>query len=160
MPLLDHPRNNQNFAQFDQEQAHDINAPYMPVEEFEIENHIMLIIIFLNPPIPVLQNRNQSINDRLLDLIQGIQPAFADHETISKLKRISYEDEKPYLSADECSICLFNFSEFQDEKLIYLPCSRKHIFHSNWIIDWLHHECSWPLCKAPVTRETVRYGNY
>lgn len=45
--------------------------------------------------------RNEPLNNRILNLIQGIQPAYADEETLSKLKRVRFIDERHNITFDE-----------------------------------------------------------
>ncbi|CAI2374307.1 unnamed protein product [Moneuplotes crassus] len=114
-------------------------------------------------PVPV-QRRNQvdraSFHQRLRHVLgeQNIEPI--DRGTLALLKKVTYFSEKDRLPDIECSICLQPFSDFQSERLIYLPCNRKHIFHSNCIIDWLKLDRNCPLCRIEVNSEILRNSGY
>lgn len=123
----------------------------------EVDQLLLNPNMFENPPQIV---RRPTIQDALLNLLQGMQPIQRGLDNFDRLKRVSYEAEKNRLDYDECSICIMPFGEEPDEVLIYLPCNRKHIFHEDCIIQWLKHERDCPLWKAPVNNDTLnRYDN-
>lgn len=84
--------------------------------------------------------------DRLLaELDYPPVPALNPQIHFEKLKRVKYDDIKDTLSHDECSICIYPFNEKQEENLIYLPCSKAHIFHETCILEWLKRSSNCPL---------------
>ncbi|CAI2375580.1 unnamed protein product [Moneuplotes crassus] len=112
---------------------------------------------------PVPQNNNApraSFHNRLLNIMgqEDIEPI--ERNTLDLLKRVKYFTDRDNLAGVECSICLQPLSDFQDEQLIYLPCSRKHIFHSNCIIDWLKRDRNCPLCRVGVNSDLLKYSGY
>ena len=128
-----------NHQRINVPQPQIINAeplPYAPVPENEIA-------------------RRQSFHERLMEVFnQQPQEPIAGPD-LELLNRVSYQNERERMSFYECSICLQPFSEYQNERLIYLPCSRQHIFHSKCILDWLNHDTNCPLCRYPINRNTI-----
>ena len=57
----------------------------------------------------------------------------------------------------ECSICLDEFNQFNDNELkrnvTPLPCNQRHIYHSECIRAWLKQKDECPLCKKLITYE-------
>ena len=112
----------------------------------------------LNNSHPLIRRRN-TVGEVLANLVNGNQlvPQRLDH--FGGLKRVSYNEEQYRLDYPECPIWVTDFSEAQDEYLIYLPCNRNHIFHENWIIPWLRQHPNCPLCKANVNNDAInRYA--
>lgn len=138
-PLLNHPLPH-----------HVAIQPVLPVDNEEM----------YNPEGYRPHRPRNSLNDRFINILQGIQPRPVNRDTISMLHKVSYQDASHWLSYEECTICLLPFNDFQAERLIYLPCNKEHIFHSNCIIDWLKQESNCPLWKAPVNQEVMRNANY
>lgn len=58
-----------------------------------------------------------------------------------------------YNQDEACSICLEDFKE--DDEIITLPCNKNHIFHAQCILEWLPQNNACPLCKEPVSKETL-----
>mmetsp|Transcript_9045 Transcript_9045/g.10231 ORF Transcript_9045/g.10231 Transcript_9045/m.10231 type:complete len:213 (+) Transcript_9045:290-928(+) len=88
------------------------NLPYAPVSEHEFQ-------------------RSESYHDRFMDIFhhqENNEPL--DGRSLELLNRVNYQNEKDRLPHNECSICLQALSEYQNERLIYLPCNRQHIYHS------------------------------
>lgn len=54
---------------------------------------------------------------------------------------------------DSCCICLEEFND--DERIICLPWNKKHIYHYNWIKDWVAINSNCPLCKKQITVESI-----
>lgn len=108
----------------------------------EVDQLLLNPQMFEEPPQMV---RRPTIQEALLNLLQGMQPIQRGLDNFDRLKRVPYEAEKNRLDYDECSICIMPFGEEPKEVLIYLPCNRKHIFHEECIIQWLKHERDCPL---------------
>ncbi|XWS33367.1 hypothetical protein CRYUN_Cryun22dG0075900 [Craigia yunnanensis] len=77
----------------------------------------------------------------------GLQQSVIDSITVFK-----YKKEEGLIEGTECSVCLNEFQE--DENLRLLPkCS--HAFHLPCIDTWLKSHKNCPLCRAPVVCETM-----
>ena len=98
--------------------------------------------------------QRESIRERMIELLQGIH-----HQRhglrFEGLKRVSYEDEKEKLDYEDCPICIEAFYDSPSEKLIYLPCNRKHVFHESCIVEWLRREQECPLCRSPINNAAI-----
>lgn len=113
------------------EAPYDPVMPVMPIGANDrFDNNI------LAPP----DVRRRSFHDHLFNMINGVNPGPIDRNTMANLRRVNFNDERRNLDDEECSICLLQFNEFPNERLIYLPCNRKHIFHSNCILSWLQND--------------------
>ena len=60
-----------------------------------------------------------------------------------RLKRSAGAEEE-----DCCAICDIGYDE--DDRVITLPCSKNHYFHSKCIRAWLNNAESCPVCKRPI----------
>ena len=49
-----------------------------------------------------------------------------------------------------CCICLANFKD--DDHVTELKCAKKHIFHSDCLVQWLDKKQECPLCRSPVEK--------
>jgi len=58
-----------------------------------------------------------------------------------------------YQNGDACSICMEEFKE--NENILCLPCNRNHIFHKDWIAQWVAINNNCPLCKKEITKELI-----
>lgn len=58
-----------------------------------------------------------------------------------------------YEVGDDWPICCDTFQN--DQNIISLPWNKGHIFHDYWIAEWIQHNNTWPMCKAPVTEEAI-----
>lgn len=106
------------------------------------------------------RQRQDNFGDLFMNLLNNNYNNPPPINTYDRLRRVKYNDVREKLDYFEWSIWIFPFDENPDEDLIYLPWDRKHIFHAEWIIEWLKRDSSCPLCKAPVNAETVeRYHN-
>jgi hypothetical protein len=106
---------------------------------------------FNNPP---QQEARESVGQRLVNIFQGIHHQ-RNGLLFENLKRVSYENEKEKLDYEDCPICIESFYSSSSERLIYLPCNRKHIFHQSCIIEWLRRELECPLCRAPINNAAI-----
>jgi hypothetical protein len=92
------------------------------------------------------QPRGGLLTDSFIEFLLGYQAIHANQRpNYEQLKRVSYEEEKDRLDSEDCSICIMPFNEDPDEKLLYLPCNRKHIFHETCIVEWLKQQSDCPL---------------
>ncbi len=72
---------------------------------------------------------------------------------MERLPRGKYEaDNRGW--KQRCIICMEGFRDQED--VTFLPCDPRHHFHSGCIEAWLirHPQC--PICKTPLTSETVQ----
>ena len=53
----------------------------------------------------------------------------------------------------QCSICFEDYVE--NDEYVELPCDTRHMFHTSCITEWLKQKDTCPLCKTPVTAETL-----
>jgi hypothetical protein len=74
--------------------------------------------------------------------------------TISRLRRITYGEAKtPDIDAlTQCAVCLEHYEE--GDKLLVLPCDRRHNFHAECIEPWLQRMNTCPLCQRGVPEES------
>ena len=70
--------------------------------------------------------------------------------------RVRYEEEKDNIEVDTWSICLESFKNDPDKLLIFLPCDKRHIFHEECILSWLHRKKQCPLCKKRIITRPSR----
>lgn len=78
----------------------------------------------------------------------GLQESIIESITVFK-----YKKNEALVEGTECSVCLAEFQE--DEDLRLLPkCS--HAFHIPCIDTWLRSHKNCPLCRAPVVCENAR----
>ena len=65
----------------------------------------------------------------------------------------------PYLfdSYKECTICMESFK--QGDKVIALPCDKRHYFHSECILSWSERHRNCPLCKKAYNVKDIRSFN-
>lgn len=77
----------------------------------------------------------------------------ANNQLLDRLVRTRFTPAN--FNRDEaCSVCLEDFKE--NDEVITLPCSDRHIFHSQCILEWLPRNNACPLCKEPVSVDNVQ----
>jgi hypothetical protein len=59
-----------------------------------------------------------------------------------------------YSVDDVCPICITEFEK--DQNIINLPCNKGHIFHEDCIGEWIRRDNTCPLCKAPITADSIQ----
>ena len=99
------------------------------------------LLAYLVPLLIVIYRRqnNQGIPGLLKNLKKG------------KVKRGDLQGED---SNKQCSICFEDYVE--NDVVVTLPCDTRHMFHESCIKEWLKQKDTCPLCKAPVTKESLR----
>lgn len=80
-----------------------------------------------------------------------IEKIGCEKNVISVLERKEF-DEKIYFEHDECIICKANFEK--SEKLIILPCNKKHYFHENCVEKWLEINSLCPICRTNINKNS------
>ena len=99
----------------------------------------------------IIDNRNINVNelrniqDSFFSLNLGLDDDTINNYPISKIKDINKlsEDKK------SCTICLENFKNNDDT--IILPCI--HIFHEEFIKNWMKENDTCPICKYQIKTE-------
>ena len=71
----------------------------------------------------------------------------ANNQILNRLVRTRFTPAN-YNRDEACSVCLDEFKE--NDEVITLPCSDRHIFHAHCIKEWLQRNNICPLCKEPV----------
>ena len=101
--------------------------------------------------IPTISNIN-IFHDALTQLQGQMQedvPVVLKQDSLSKLKKIKFDDLTDEQKKDSCVICMSDISPEKDttQEIIQLPCN--HLFHSDCITPWLKnnsHKC--PICRT------------
>lgn len=70
-----------------------------------------------------------------------------EKDLLKKLERKGY-NSKEFTEHEECIICRQVF--IKNDKIIILPCSRKHYFHEKCVEKWLEINCLCPICRADL----------
>ncbi|CAD8053099.1 unnamed protein product [Paramecium primaurelia] len=70
---------------------------------------------------------------------------------LKDLKEILYDQSKDHMENTDCAICMQILQN--QEKVIVLSCSEKHVFHTDCIVDWLKLNLNCPLCRKQVIDE-------
>ena len=66
-------------------------------------------------------------------------------------------DARKFKQLSHCPICLETYEE--EDFVTSLPCDIRHYFHTECIEDWLELTMNCPICKVPVTHETINQAN-
>lgn len=71
------------------------------------------------------------------------------------LKAASFKlSPQDILAKEECPIC---FAEFEpDQNILQLPCNDKHVFHADWIGEWVGRNNTCPLWKTEITKNLIK----
>lgn len=87
-------------------------------------------------------------------LISSLFCAPRTKESIEKdlLKKLEKKEfnKKEFQEHEECIICRANF--IKNDKIVILPCSRKHYFHQVCVEKWLEINCLCPICRADLNK--------
>ena len=76
-------------------------------------------------------------------------------EEINKLlKELKPDPKNFHEDEDVCCICLELLKN--DQSLVELPWSKNHIFHFEWITEWLTRDIKCPVCKSIPTLATIK----
>ncbi|CAI2378074.1 unnamed protein product [Moneuplotes crassus] len=76
----------------------------------------------------------------------------ANNQMLNRLVRTNFTPEN-YNEDEACPVCLEEFKE--EDEIITLPCNGRHIFHTKCILEWLPRNNACPLCKEPVSIESI-----
>ena len=76
----------------------------------------------------------------------------ANNQLLNRLVRTRYTPAN-YNNDEACSVWLDEFKE--EDEIITLPCSDRHIFHSKCILEWLPRNNVCPLWKEPVSVDNI-----
>lgn len=77
---------------------------------------------------------------------KNLLPRNADNQIEISFSIQKCEDE----SSVQCAICCIDFE--REDKLVELPCSSQHVYHSACISEWLKRSNDCPLCKKDVVK--------
>ncbi|CAD8083006.1 unnamed protein product [Paramecium sonneborni] len=64
---------------------------------------------------------------------------------------IIFDKKEHQNDINDCAICMCSFED--NDKVIILTCSEKHVFHTDCIVDWLKLNSNCPLCRKQVVDE-------
>ena len=73
-----------------------------------------------------------------------------EKDFIKKLERKEFNKHE-FTEHDECIICRSTF--VKREKIIILPCNKKHYFHASCVQKWLDISCLCPICRADLNQK-------
>lgn len=86
---------------------------------------------------------------------------FRNDEVYERFDSLTLNEKgyNPFLhdAAKECTICMEPFSE--NQKVIALPCDKRHYFHSDCILDWSKRHRNCPLCKKAYNASDIKKFN-
>lgn len=82
-------------------------------------------------------------------------PKSIERDLVKKLERKAF-NTKDYAEDEECVICRSYF--VKKERIIVLPCNKKHYFHESCGEKWLNISCFCPICRADLN-EKMKEGS-
>ncbi|CDW85723.1 isoform b [Stylonychia lemnae] len=95
-------------------------------------------------------NENQFLESTSPPRLLQKQIKYNDNRIDNQNKRISKDE----IISDSCPICCEAFGN--SDKISFLPCNIKHIYHTNCIQMWLGKHNTCPLCKHEVIKVSYR----
>ncbi|KAF8047855.1 hypothetical protein N665_2799s0003 [Sinapis alba] len=111
---------------------------------------LLMIICFHSYARWLFRRQNRRIRRRirahLLSLSSAISPPL-DPTVLEKIPIFVYSSETHQVLEEECSVCL---SEFEEEDQCRLLPKCGHAFHVDCIDTWFRSTSTCPLCRAPV----------
>ena len=84
------------------------------------------------------------------NVIMQEEPKKLETELIDLLKE-GYCKKMARRTSDQCIICMREYEEY--EKVILMPCDRRHRFHEACILTWLERSSKCPMCNTKLTTE-------
>ena len=75
-----------------------------------------------------------------------------ERDFVKKLDRKEFSSSE-FTEHDDCVICRSSF--VKKEKIIVLPCNKKHYFHEACVEKWLDISCLCPICRADLNKKMM-----
>jgi len=75
-----------------------------------------------------------------------------EKDFVKKLERKEFTSVE-FTDHDDCVICRGSF--VKKDKVIVLPCNRKHYFHEGCVEKWLDISCLCPICRADLNKKIM-----